>query len=103
MRIHNTARFGVKPESLDRAVGAIREFVDHVAASEPGTLFYVSLQESKDPTRFIHVMAFEDEAAEHVHANSEWVKQFTDVLYPETIDGVEFASHTRVASAGLPR
>lgn len=99
MAIHGTARFGVKPEALDRCRSAMEEFVSSVRANEPGTRLYLSLQDREDPTRFLHVMIFEDEAAEDLHANSEAVKRFTDVLYPETVDGMTFDRYTPVGPA----
>ena len=98
MTVHSTARFSIKPEALDRAVEAIGEFVERIRENEPRTLLYLSLQEKENPTRFLHVMAFEDEQAERHHTGTEWVKSFTDVLYPETIGVVEFTGYTRVAS-----
>ena len=35
-------------------------------------------------------------AAGDLHPNSEAVKRFTDVLYPETVDGVAFEKYTAV-------
>jgi len=99
VRIYGTARFTVKPEALDRCRAAIEEFVTHVRASEPGTKLYLSLQETEDPTRFLHVMLFEDEAAENIHTNSEAVDRFTAVLYPQTVDGVTFEKYTAVGPA----
>ena len=96
MPVYGTARFSVKPEALDRCRSAIEEFVSYVRASEPGTKLYLSLQDRADPTRFLHLFGFEDEAAEHVHSNSDAVKRFTDVLYPETVDGVAFEKYTAV-------
>jgi len=99
MPVYGTARFSVKPEALDRCRSAIEEFVTYVRASEPGTKLYLSLQETEDPTRFLHVMLFEDEAAEHVHSNSDAVKRFTDALYPETVDGVTFERYVAIGPA----
>ena len=98
MRIYGTARFSVKPESLDRCRAAIEEFVTYVRDNEPGTKLYLSLQDAEEPTRFPHVMIFEDEAAEKIHTNSEAVDRFTGTLYPETVDGVVFE---RFTPAGL--
>ncbi len=96
MAIYGTARFSVKPEALDRCRSAIEEFVSYVRANEPATRLYLSLQDQANPTRFLHLFVFEDEAAEHVHSNSEAVKRFTDALYPETVDGATFEKYTAV-------
>jgi quinol monooxygenase YgiN len=97
--IFGTARFSVKPESLDRCRSAIEEFVTYVRANEPGTRLYIALQDQHDPTRFLHVMIFEDEAFEDVHTNSEAVDRFTGILYPETVDGVTFERFSPVGPA----
>ena len=94
--MYGTARFSVKPEALDRCRSAIEEFVSSVRANEPGTRLYLSLQDRADRTRFLHVMMFDDEAAGDLHPNSEAVKRFTAVLYPETVDGVAFEKYTAV-------
>lgn len=44
-------------------------------------------------------MIFDDDAAEDLHANSDAVKRFTEVLYPETVHGVTFARYTAVGPA----
>ncbi len=98
MPIHQTARFKVKLEALEKCQQAIREFVQYVKDNEPGTLLYTSVQEKDDPTSFLHYFIFKDEAARQVHANSGGVNRFTAVLYPETLEGVEFTEYTIVTS-----
>jgi len=98
MPIHQTARFKVRPEAREKCEQAIREFVAYVKANEPGTRLYVSLQESGDPTSFLHYFFFEDEAARDRHANSEAVNRFTAVLYPETLAPVEFVEYRLLTS-----
>jgi quinol monooxygenase YgiN len=98
MPIYQTARFKVKPEALKKCEQAIREFVQYVNDNEPGTLLYTSVQEKDDPTSFLHYFIFQDEAARQVHANSDGVKHFTSILYPETLEGVEFTEYTIVTS-----
>ena len=98
MPIFKTARYQVRPESVEKCKEAVRTFVEHIKANEPGTLRYTAMQQPDDPTRFLHFMIFEDKAAEDKHGNSEAVRRFTDVLYPETLAPVEFNDYTIVAS-----
>lgn len=98
MHIYMTARFTVKPESVDICRAAIEEFVDHITRNEPDTRMYISVQQAEDETSFLHFFAFENEAAEEHHANSEAVKKFTDALYPQCVEPVVFTSYWLVAS-----
>jgi quinol monooxygenase YgiN len=98
MAIHQTARFKVRPESRAKCEQAIREFVDYIKANEPDTLLYTAMQENEDATSFLHYFIFKDEAAQERHANSDGVKQFTAVLYPECLEPVEFKMFKIVAS-----
>ncbi len=99
LAIRMTASFQVRPETLDESLAAIAEFVAHVGANEPGTSHYVSWQDSEDPTRFIHHMAFDNDEARSAHSESDGVKRFTEVLYPNLIAPVEFRTYGEVASA----
>jgi len=101
MATYRTARFHVKPESLARCSAAIEEFVAYIRGNEPGTKLYMSLVEETDPHSFLHVMIFEDEAAEQKHRQSESVKRFTGRLYPELYPpgaAVEFGSYRLIAT-----
>lgn len=75
------ARYRVKPESLSKVKRAILDFVDVVRKREPGTLVYEAFQE-KDKLSFVHFMAFKNKKSEEKHRNSEHVKKFVGVLYP---------------------
>jgi quinol monooxygenase YgiN len=77
---------------------AIREFVDYVRASEPDTLLYTSLQGKEHRTHFLHYFIFRDEEARDLHANSDAVKHFTSLLYPNFIAPVEFTEYDLFAS-----
>jgi quinol monooxygenase YgiN len=98
MAIYMTARFKVKPDSLEKCQQAIRGFVDYVRANEPETRLYESVQETGDATSFLHYFVFEDEAARERHSNSDGVERFTSILYPELLAPVEFTEYTLVAS-----
>ncbi len=58
--IRQLARYQVRPESLDKCLAAIHEFVAYVRLNEPGTLRYEVWQELADPTRFVHIFTFRD-------------------------------------------
>lgn len=98
MTIYKTAHFRVRPEAMDTARQAIRDFVAYIKAHEPDTLIYDSVQTVEDETEFLHVMAFRTAAAEEKHRSSEGVMRFVDVLYPVTVDGVQFQDYTVCAS-----
>jgi quinol monooxygenase YgiN len=98
MAIYQTARFQVKKEALSDCEAAIRKFMEYVRANEPKTLLYVSLQQSDDPTRFLHYFVFEDEAARDRHSKSKATVHFTGVLYPNLVEPVEFTEYTQFAS-----
>lgn len=83
------AKYKVKKEKLKEVVAAIQIFVDIVQQDEEGTLRYEAYQEP-DETRFIHFMMFKDEAAEKFHKETEYVKEFADILYPLCDEEPEF-------------
>jgi len=102
MAVYMTARFKVKPESLETCRQAIGEFVDYVRANKPETRLYESVQETGDATSFLHYFVFEDEAARDRHSNSDGVRRFTSILYPELLAPVEFTEYRLVASIAQP-
>ena len=98
MPIVKTAHFQIQLDALDTAKAAIEEFVAYVRANEPNTLIYLSVQSKDDATQFLHYMEFADSAAEETHRTSAGVKKFVDVLYPVTVDGVEFQDYSLLAT-----
>jgi quinol monooxygenase YgiN len=96
--IRQLARYQVRPEALERCLAAIREFVAYVRSNEPGTLRYEVWQEQADPTRFVHIFVFRDAAADRIHSESNEVKKFAAVLYPECLAPVEFIDYHQVTS-----
>jgi quinol monooxygenase YgiN len=101
--IRQLAHYQVRRESLERCLAAIREFVAYVRAHEPGTLRYDVWQQSDDPTRFVHAFVFRDAEADRIHSESDEVKKFASVLYPECLKPVEFIDYEQVVSNLAPR
>jgi quinol monooxygenase YgiN len=98
MAIYETGAYQVKPSAVDKVKKAIDEFVRYVKANEPGTHMYLAWQEQNDPTRFLHLFIFEDEAARARHGESDAVKKFESVYSPELVAGnVVFTTYEMVA------
>jgi quinol monooxygenase YgiN len=101
MPIYQTAQYQVKGKAVDEVKSAIVEFVDYVRHNEPSTWFYAAWQAKKDPSKFVHLFTFEDEAAHERHGNSEAVKRFEAVYQPELVGGpVLFTDYQLVATNG---
>jgi quinol monooxygenase YgiN len=99
MAIHQTATYQVRPQAVAKVKQAIEDFVRYVRANEPGTRMYVAWQQQDDPTRFIHLFIFADEAAMTIHSESDAVKRFEAVYSPELVGGdVVFTDFNMVAT-----
>jgi quinol monooxygenase YgiN len=99
MPIYQTAHYQVRPESVDTVKAAIETFVHYVTEHEKGSRLYAAWQQSDDPTRFVHLFIFEDEAAHHAHGRSEAVRQFEAAYTPVLVGGsVVFTDYRLVAS-----
>ena len=99
MPIYQTAHYRVNPSAVEKVKRAIEEFVDYVTAHEPGTRLYSAWQQQDDPTRFVHLFIFADEAAQAAHSESAAVRAFEAVYSPELAEGpVVFTDYRLVAS-----
>ena len=99
MPIYQTAHYQVNAAEVDKVKAAIAEFVDYVARNEPGSRMYTAWQQKEDPTRFVHLFEFADEAAHQAHGSSEAVRQFEAVYGPELVDGpVMFTDYVLIAT-----
>jgi quinol monooxygenase YgiN len=73
--------------------------VEYVAKNEPGSKMYTAWQQKDDPTRFVHLFEFADEAAHQAHGNSGAVRQFEAVYGPELTGGpVVFTDYVLIAT-----
>ena len=98
MPIIMTARYQVRPHAIDRCKKAIQLLVKHVKENEKETLFYMAQQETLNPYSFLHIMIFKDEVALTLHRSSRAAENFVKVLYPETIDPLEFKEYNMTAT-----
>ena len=99
MPIYQTAHYQVTASAVDKVTAAIAEFVEYVAKNEPGSRMYTVWQQKDDPTRFVHLFEFADEAAHRAHGTSAAVRQFEAVYGPELADGpVVFTDYVLIAT-----
>ena len=98
MPIFMTASWTCKPGAESTVEGALREFVDAVRENEPDTRIYVALQSSEDPRSFLTYFIFENEEAQVFHRGTDWVKRFTETIYPENVGDVTFTEYQMIAS-----
>jgi quinol monooxygenase YgiN len=97
--IYQTAHYQVQASAVDKVKAAIAEFVGYVAANEPGSTMYTAWQQADDPTRFVHLFEFADEAAHLAHGSSEAVRRFEAVYRPELTGGpVVFTDYVQLAT-----
>ncbi len=78
--ITKTVEFEALKGKRKKVVAAIEIFTRSVHVSEPGCRLYVSLQDTDNPDKFVHVMAFENEGAELMHQNAGYTKQFVQIV-----------------------
>jgi quinol monooxygenase YgiN len=98
MPIFQTGAYQVKASGIPKVEKAIREFVEYVKANEPDSQMYLAWQQKDDPTKFIHLFIFENEAAQARHGKSEAVRRFESAYSPELVGGgVVFTNYVMVA------
>jgi quinol monooxygenase YgiN len=101
MVIYQTAEYRVRSAGVETVKRAIEAFVGYVRANEPGTRMYAAWQRQDDPTRFVHLFIFEDEAAQKAHSESAAVSRFEEIYRPELVGGdVVFTDFDLVAANG---
>lgn len=98
MAIYMAARWQCNAGAEATVRAALEEFVAAIRDNEPGTQLYTALQGTEDPTQFMTYFIFEDEAARQFHRSTDWVTRFTEIIYPENVEPVEFTEYRLVAS-----
>jgi len=99
MPIQTIAKYRVRASGVEKVKRAIEEFVPYVRANESGTRMYIAWQQQDDPTCFVHLFIFENEAAHVAHSKSDAVKRFEAAYRPELIEGdVVFTDYKLIAT-----
>ena len=97
MTIYRIGRYSVRPEGIASCHQVIQRTVALVKAEEPTTLLYLGLQNAEEPTQFVHVSAYTDEAAMQRHIQGETMLQdFRTNLFPFIADPPLFTHYALV-------
>ena len=98
MSIYMTARYQVRPNKIEQTKTSIRQLVKHVKEHEPLTTIYIAHQEILNPSKFMHILRFEDETALKAHQSSPASAQFVKKVYPNALKPFEFIEYNLVAT-----
>ena len=98
MSIYITAQYQVRQNKVNDTKDSIRQLVKHVKAHEPLTTIYVAQQQIINPSKFMHILRFEDEAALKIHQSSPASAQFVQTVYPQTLNPIEFMEYNLIAT-----
>lgn len=96
--IYGTVRFSVPVGSRDACREATRELVGAVRDQmEEKIRSYLVLEGGDDErTTYLHLAVFEDVDGRREFEESEAFRMFHDLIYPATVDGIEFVEQTVV-------
>ena len=98
MPIYMTARYQVHSDKIEQTKANIQQLVKYVKVHEPLTTIYIAQQEILNPSRFMHLLRFEDETALRTHQNSPASAKFVKKVYPETLKPFEFMEYNLIAT-----
>ena len=98
MAIYMTAKYQVHLDKVEQTKNSIRQLVEHVKIHEPLTTIYIAQQEILNPSKFMHILRFEDETALRTHQSSPASAQFVKKVYPEALKPFEFMEYNLIAT-----
>tara|TARA_B110000495_G_scaffold198560_1_gene210573 strand:+ start:416 stop:709 length:294 start_codon:yes stop_codon:yes gene_type:complete len=93
-----TAQYQVYPKKVNKTKDSIRQLVQHVKLHEPLTTIYIAQQQILNPSKFMHILRFEDESALKVHQSSPASADFVQSVYPETLKAIDFMEYNLIAT-----
>jgi quinol monooxygenase YgiN len=87
---------------MDACKAFMRETAAYTKENEPGTLMWMAVQEAENPTNFVIIQAYSDEAALERHLTAEpMLTNVREVLLPAIVDGPHFTHYT-IMEAKMP-
>ena len=98
MAIYMTAQYQVYPNKVNKTKDSIQQLVRHVKLHEPLTTIYIAQQQILNPSKFMHILRFEDESALKVHQSSPASADFVQSVYPETLKAIDFMEYNLIAT-----
>ena len=98
MPIYMTAQYQVYSNKVNRTKDSIRQLVQHVKLHEPLTTIYIAQQQILNPSKFMHILRFEDESALKIHQSSPASADFVQSVYPETLKPIDFMEYNLIAT-----
>ena len=98
MPIYMTAQYQVYSNKVNRTKDSIRQLVRHVKLHEPLTTIYIAQQQILNPSKFMHILRFEDESALKAHQSSPASADFVQSVYPETLKAIDFMEYNLIAT-----
>ena len=93
-----TAQYQVYPNKVNKTKDSIQQLVRHVKLHEPLTTIYIAQQQILNPSKFMHILRFEDESALKVHQSSPASADFVQSVYPETLKPIDFIEYNLIAT-----
>lgn len=92
---YETVRYSVPTGSRDACREATCELVERTRNTmEEKVRSYLVLEGGNDErSTYLHLAMFEDVDAKKAFEESEAFRMFRDLVYPATIDGIEFGDH----------
>ncbi len=93
-----TAQYQVYPNKVNKTKDSIQQLVRHVKLHEPLTTIYIAQQQILNPSKFMHILRFEDESALKVHQSSPASADFVQSVYPETLKPIDFMEYNLIAT-----
>ena len=93
-----TAQYQVYPNKVNKTKDSIQQLVRHVKLHEPLTTIYIAQQQILNPSKFMHILRFEDESALKLHQSSPASADFVQSVYPETLKPIDFMEYNLIAT-----